>query len=321
MNISPPNLGPNSDSIWESSVQSRFNAAICSVRDRFGPRNGWQGWVVEQLAWLMLRISHCQQSEQKLRDHASLRALDFWEEDQQLAVEMLAPKLARDPARTVAKLRQTLAGSDWLMEQWRSLAQLDPTTWTEDQVALARQLAGGKPEINPAASGFAAARFAELEANRAKVAEHDALVRRMVEDGLSDAHVPGLAQLRRDQRFFDRQMKCYTRELTSGSAPATEKDKTKPITSIPAPTNDKTKPIAPPIATKIDQTKPYQGPLPTEIDGEPLDWLAELREFNQDNSSFGPLPDFRVREVASHRKFTPSPKQQGGNQRRDRASG
>ena len=58
----------------------------------------------------MFRIIRCDRMERKLRDLASFRAINLWEEDQRLAAENLAVKLARQPARVVAQLRQTPAG-------------------------------------------------------------------------------------------------------------------------------------------------------------------------------------------------------------------
>ena len=265
-------------------------AAVESVRERFGATNGWREWVVEQIAWFMIRISQCQRAEQALRECAALRARDFWELDQQVEAESLALKLPRQPGKTVARLRQSRAGSDWLLARWRSLVKVEPTAWSEEQVALAMQLAGGAPEVNPAAPGFAATRVAELEAARPAVERHDALVRRLVEDGLSDAHVPGLAQLRAEQRSLDRRMARYTRELRAEPAPAPDVAQTKPMPTLAAPAIAKTKPTVPPIPPRIPQTNPFSPNLPTHIDGEEGDWVAEMREFALNNPSFSPLP-------------------------------
>ena len=132
------------------------------VTEAFRPRNRWQEWVSARITTLMLRIDRSERVERKLRDWASFRAFDFWEDDQKLAVADLAAKLPRNPARVVAQLRQTPAGVDWLLARWRTLAQLDPAGWTAAHREHAAQLLGGDDSGDPAAPGFAAARLAEL---------------------------------------------------------------------------------------------------------------------------------------------------------------
>ena len=279
MNVSQANLAV--DPASEPGTQAKFSAAMRSARERFAPRNGWQEWVVEQVAWLMIRISQGQQDEQQLRDHASFRAREFWEDDQKVAAATLGAKLSRQPAKTVAKLRQTLAGTDWLLVRWRSLARLDPANWTEDQVALANQMVGAEPGDDPAAPGFAMARVLELEAIRPKVAMHDAIVRGLVENGLSDAHVPGLATLRAEQRTLDRRMKFYTGELATEPAPAIAHDETKPFAPASFLSDDKTKPSATTTTSRSAQTNPFAAKLPPEIDDPLPDWLAGMPRFSQ----------------------------------------
>ena len=175
----------------------------------FKPRNAWQDWLTGTIATIMVRINRCDRIERKLRDLASYRAIDFWEDDQVLEVETLASRIDRDPARVVAKLRQTPSGLDWLLKRWRLLETVKPEHWTDEQRALARQLVGGDSESDPTRLGFAAEQVGELEAQRTRVEEADAILRGLVEADLSDDAVPGLAKLRRDVRSLHRELKWY----------------------------------------------------------------------------------------------------------------
>ncbi len=175
----------------------------------FQPRNDWQDWVISMIATILVRLSRCDRIERRLRDMASLRAIDLWEEDQRLAVETLAVKLPKQPGRVVAQLRQTPIGIDWLIARWEGLARDESTGWTEAQNALARQLLGDNDAILPTEPGFARSRIEELRDLYDRIAEADAEIRSLVEADLSDAHVPGLAKHRRDKKAMFLQMKWY----------------------------------------------------------------------------------------------------------------
>ena len=115
------------------------------IYEAFKPRDGRQDWLTSTIATIMLRISRSERVERKLRDYASYRAIDFWEDDQKLAVETIATRIGKESARVVAKLRETPAGIDWLIARWRILARVEPSAWTEDQRELASRLIGGTP--------------------------------------------------------------------------------------------------------------------------------------------------------------------------------
>jgi len=193
--------------IGESAGQLEQQAG--DIRSAFQPRNGWQDWLTDTIATLILRINRSERIERKLRDWASYRAFDFWEKDQKLAVETVALKIGKEPARVVAKLRETPTGIDWLLARWRLLARVEPQSWTDEQRDLATRLVGGAEGIDPAAPGFVAGRVAELEAYRDGVQHADAIIRGLVEADLHDDGVPGLARLRRYVRSLHRQLKWY----------------------------------------------------------------------------------------------------------------
>ena len=187
----------------------RLEQQTVDIHNAFQPRNTWQDWLTGTIATIMLRINRCERIERKLRDLASYRAIRFWEEDQKLAVETVALKLGKEPGKTVAKLRETPAGIDWLLSRWQILAKVEPDAWTDDQRELAHRLAGGDPTVDPAVAGFAHGRIDELTSFRARVVEADTIIRGLVEADLLDDRVPDLAKLRRYNRSLHRQMKWY----------------------------------------------------------------------------------------------------------------
>ncbi len=182
---------------------------VRGISSAFKPRDEWQDWLTGSVATLMVRIDRCERVERKLRELASYRAIDFWEDDQAVEVETLASKIDRDPGRVVAKMRRTPAGLEWLLKRWRILAMVEPTDWTDEQRALAGRLVGGDLEVDTTRPGFAAEAVLELEARRTRVEDADAILRGLVEADLSEDAVPGLVKLRRYLRSLQRQMTWY----------------------------------------------------------------------------------------------------------------
>jgi len=252
------------------------------IHNAFQPRNGWQDWLTDTIATLILRINRSERIERKLRDWASYRAFDFWEDDQKLAVETIALRLAKEPAKVVAQLRETPTGIDWLLARWRLLAKVEPQAWTDEQRDLAARLVGGDEGIDPAAPGFVAGRIADLEAFRKNVQHADAIIRGLVEADLHDDGVPGLAKLRRYVRSLHRQLKWYVdqfhvehpdrwddprRRPASEGPPvaevAPEIDETKPLFASSDHESDETNPLSAQSDPKTDETKPFEPIQPT----------------------------------------------------------
>ena len=185
-----------------------LEAQARDINQAFQPRNGWQDWLTTTIAMNITRLNRCERIERKLRDMASYRAIDFWEDDQKLAAETLALKLAKEPGKTVAGLQRTAAGVDWLLARWRFLAGVDPQSWTDAQRDLAIRMVGADPTVDPSVPGFAQERVNELGLRRERAAEADAIQRGLVEADLSD-DIPGLAALRRHAKSLQRQVKWY----------------------------------------------------------------------------------------------------------------
>ena len=267
---------------------------IVDIHAAFQPRNGWQDWLMSTIATLILRINRAERIERKLRDWASYRAFDFWEDDQQLAAETIATKIAQEPARVVRKLRDTPAGIDWLIARWRGLERVEPDQWTDEQRELATRLVAHDAAIDPASRDFITGQLAELTAHHARVEQADAIIRGLVEADLHDDGVPGLARLRRYVRSLHRQMKWSVdqfhvehpdrwddpRRCPASEGPPREEWRPRnhnhfegkadsPIVTEPAPVAavapavDETKPFHEQSAHQNDETKPFEPVQPT----------------------------------------------------------
>ena len=295
---------------------------VGDIRSAFKPRNGWQDWLTSTIATIMLRINRSERIERKLRDWASYRAFDFWEDDQMLAVETVAPRIGKEPARVVAKLRETPAGIDWLLARWRTLARVAPRDWTDEQRELAARLVGGDAGVDPAGEGFVAERINALTEFREQVAQADAIIRGLVEADLHDDGVPGLAQLRRYVRSLHRQLKWYVdqfhvehpdrwddprRRPASEAQPHNEWRPPNPnhfegkadspvVVAEPAPTpaappRDETKPFATGANHAIGETKPFRaGSVPRTDQTKPLEPPVFVQDYSNERGKHHSRP-------------------------------
>src|SRR5205807_659091 len=151
-----------------------------------GPVGPREEWLVEQMAGASVRIDRCRTEEQALRSRSAHRAEVCWDDDQQLLVEEIGARLARDPSRVQQRLRQTVQGCEWLFARWEALGRIAESvgTWDEGQRSLAFDLLGVPPELRTADARLADDGDAPALAALAR-AEMEALVR-TTEAGLVD---------------------------------------------------------------------------------------------------------------------------------------
>jgi len=296
-------------SVVESERFESLEDRAEAIRDSFRPRNGWQDWLASAIAVTLVRIDRVGRVERAMRDHAAFRAIDFWEDDQALAVETLASKIDKEPSKVVAKLRQTPAGCDWLIARWRALATVEASDWTEEQQSLAGSLVGGDLEVDPTGLGFAQGRVDELIEHRGRVEESDAIARSLVEAGLDDS-IPSISRLQRSERSLQRRLEWYvdqfhaehfgTRDEARRGSVAEAVDESKPSLVAEAAIetcqeNGGTKPTTENSGRAIGGTKPIGGVGPVVEAASPATQVvAGRRDFIQDRS----IDDDRV----THRK-------------------
>jgi hypothetical protein len=86
------------------------------------PEGRLQHDEVAAVAAASVRLEMCQLEEESWRLHRAERAEFHWDADRQAEVMALVDKLPAKPQVIASRLRQTLRGSRWLLEEWRDLA-------------------------------------------------------------------------------------------------------------------------------------------------------------------------------------------------------
>ena len=207
-----PPVGPEAE-------QARA-ARVAACRAVYAPGNEWECFLVDELAAQTLKLARFGPIEVELRAIAATRAeSDLWHEDRSAAVATIGLKLAQEPARVVARLRQSSHGCDWLIERWAGLARLaDTTGWAEEQTQLAHDLLATPsalrtgpigcpidelghvvgPDLDPGT--LARTMITDLQALRDLTAESDAATRAVTAADLADIPSHDVALLRRYER-------------------------------------------------------------------------------------------------------------------------
>ena len=192
------------------------------------PQNEYHAWLVDKITIYSLRVDRGERMERRLRDRKSLRAELAWDEERKLEVEALGARLSSRPAESVAALRRTTVGCDWLIGRWTMLEKVAAGgSWTPEQARLAFDLLATPPEFRdrrqpgdlapesddsrPAA--VAARERARLVEHRATIAELDEVDRALTEADLFDESHPELKRLRRQEATLHNRLRWCLAEL------------------------------------------------------------------------------------------------------------
>ena len=212
-------------------------AAIEALGSEVDPADpSWGDWLRAQVARVRVQIVRSQGMETKLRDLAAWRAGTLWETDRRVEAEDRGADLKRSPGRTVAKLRQTPQGCDWLRERWEILARAAEGNhaWTDDQTRLAFDLLGtpeegrgGQPgsTVDPQADGgqslvnLSRTALTDLAEQRIRVEEADELEQILAEGDFRDTPTRELARIRRYELALHKRLQWLITELR-GHIPA-----------------------------------------------------------------------------------------------------
>jgi hypothetical protein len=198
------------------------------------PQNSHQGWQVDQVAVISLRIDRCERMERRLRDREMLHAELVWDDDRRLEAEALGAKLSRRPGEVMRQLRATPQGCDWLLERWAVLAReaSEKQAWTPDQTRMAFDLLGTLPEaregrqpgdlvdldghvIEASVGPLRVARRAieDLKSRRDVVADLDEVDRSLVKVDQFDETNSELKRLRRYENTLHNRLRWFVKEL------------------------------------------------------------------------------------------------------------
>ena len=129
----------------EDEVKRRSAEWISSMR----PFDLAEVWLVESMLREVVRVEHIRKSEIAILSRRSIRGADSWDDDQRLAAERLAMRIADRPQVVVLELRKTTQGCDWLIERWEDLGAIleDKGTWDAEQSSKALDLLGVAPDL------------------------------------------------------------------------------------------------------------------------------------------------------------------------------
>jgi hypothetical protein len=205
--------------------------------DGLKPQDDYQAWIVNQVAWLTLKVDRSGRMERRARDRVALRACLTWDEDRALEAKHLAGKLATSPEEVVEGLRRTPHGCDWLIDRWTRLADAARDSggaWTDLQVRLALDLTGtpkafregrrpwAPPSPTPGEEAtasaeemvaFALGQVEELKQRREVVAELEEVDRALAEADLADGADAEVRRIRRYEASLHRQIKWFIAQL------------------------------------------------------------------------------------------------------------
>ncbi len=196
----------------------------------FMPQNGWQAWLLEQLAVTTLRIDRCGRAERRLRDSATIRAALDWDEERASRAEAAGARIGEAPAAALAELRSTPHGCDWLIRRWAILGRAaeENGAWAEAQVALAHDLLGTPTEgrdrepgpgldggdgVPLGRSGLARREVDALKRRKVEVGRPDAIERAMAEADLAIEPTRELKQLGRHEAMLRRWLRWLVAQV------------------------------------------------------------------------------------------------------------
>jgi hypothetical protein len=251
------------------------------------PQNQYHNWLVDKAAILSIRIDRSERIERRVRDKFALKAELTWDQDRQLEVEILGGMLASRPAETVAALKKTPQGCEWLMTRWAMLARISDLKepWTEEQTNLAFDMLATpgafrkdrKPGeeldfegklIETATEPAAIARreIDRLKAIREVVADIDEVEQALAESDLNNDADPELRRLRRYESTLYRRFRWCVSQINEPSPHLSPRADLTP--NHVAPPHPEEKPEPPTEDEKLAAAHP-QGSIHPPFDLEP----------------------------------------------------
>jgi hypothetical protein len=116
---------------------------------QYKPKNKYEQMLVTDMAIAKAKLDRCHELAIEDYSRCVLRALDFWDDDQEALALEIARNLERQPERTIHALRQTKKGAELMITYWAGLADAARTNggWDEAQQRLAYDLLAVRVEL------------------------------------------------------------------------------------------------------------------------------------------------------------------------------
>ncbi|MDE2506102.1 MAG: hypothetical protein KGM43_02715 [Planctomycetota bacterium] len=164
--------------------EARFDEWIQTLK----PQGEQQLNLVRIIAHNAARIELCQARETELTQIEQVESREAWDVKRTAEVMQLAKKLRRQPALTIALLKQSLHGCNYLIARWDALARAylnQNLIWTGSQRRTALDLLGVELDVRPAEWLFIA------DSNQSKLDVHLEVAAREIRElsRLRDEHL------------------------------------------------------------------------------------------------------------------------------------
>jgi len=118
------------------------------MREEIEPRSRIEEVLVRRAARSSMRLSKCEQIEDRTLEQTVLDALNDWEERRRHAIRSKAQALQDEPAELVEALEGSAFGCDWMIRHWKRLERAllgGKRAWSRDQLDQALRLLGRIP--------------------------------------------------------------------------------------------------------------------------------------------------------------------------------
>lgn len=244
-----------------------------------GNPGGFNGWIIEQVAAISVKIDRAERVERETRSRIAIRAGVSWDDDRRIEAEVVARNLAEAPGETVERLKSTPRGCDWLISRWAMLATAE-FDWGPDQKDLALDLLGVPREFRERLDPgkridtegtvveylrdrpqTARDEIAALKARRDDLEELDDLDRAIAQSDLLDESHPEIRRIRRHQSNLHRQLRFYLAQIQPTQPGAAATPSPQPPTRALPPEPPPALPRPAP-ALKVEPAAPSRPALP-----------------------------------------------------------
>ena len=154
----------------------------------FKPDGPLQQWMFDRICIESVRADSCLHQLIALRDEASRRAGESWNDDRALEAEQRGARLSGTPELVQPKLRQLKHGTRWLLAQWEELERLWDVrgAWTEAASSRAMDLLGLAADGREGAWTALTGEGANGDGLRSLIRDEVAALRHRLEDYLED---------------------------------------------------------------------------------------------------------------------------------------
>jgi hypothetical protein len=130
-------------------MAARIVARTRTFTEQFKPMNDYEQMLITYMAVAKAKLDRCRELAIEDYRRCVLRALEFWDDDQEARALEIAKNLERHPERTVRALRSCKKGAELMITYWAGLADAARTNggWDEAQQRLAYDLLAVRLEL------------------------------------------------------------------------------------------------------------------------------------------------------------------------------